>query len=361
MEQEEKLSITKLIQTLYRARKTIFIFWGAFLCIGFIYYIISPSEYATEAVLLPESSSSNSSLGGLASLAGINIGRMDGKERTLSSSVYEPIIKSGPFLDKILKTTYHFPSIAKSMTLFEYLRDYSTPSVSDRIEYLVKLHWLKGGEPSIDVSVVEQRVGEQVDPNSLIFTNSIVSLSSKKILRDFSDRIFYSKDMQTGLISISLELQDPDACAKVAQDIISELIQLTRKYQGQKDSTAIEQFDAQILSKKKAYEDALIELAGFKDRNINLIRSSDRIKEQKLENEVSFSFNIYNSLLQQREQILMQSKHVQDPIAIIEPVQVPTGAYFPQFLIIAVICSFIGILFGVIYVLLKDSVLVILN
>ncbi|MCE7055299.1 Wzz/FepE/Etk N-terminal domain-containing protein [Algoriphagus sp. AGSA1] len=360
-ESEDKISVINVLRAIYRSKITLIISLSIFISMGLIYYILSPKEYSSRVVLLPEVNSSGSGISGLASLAGINIGRMDGKERSLSSNVYEPIIRSSPFLEKILKTEFEFPNLGQSMALIDYFRFHSEPSFGDKVENLVKFRWFKSSEVT-DVQLVELDTMSLSDTsNSPIFTNSILKVASKKIVKDFSERIYYSIDMQNGLITISLDLQDPDVGAEVLQKIVSDLIFITRKYQGQKDSTSIGQLDKQIVEKRGEYEKAMNSLAKFRDQNFNLIRSVDKIEEQRLENEISFAFNIYNSLLQQREQVSIQSQNIQDPIAIIEPVQIPTSYYSPNILKIMVICIFFGLLVGVSFVLIKKSILVIIN
>src|SRR5690606_29995955 len=169
------------------------------------------------------------------------------------------------------------------------------------------------------------------------------------------------KDLQTGLITITLDLQDNEGAAQVLQKIIADLITITKRYQGQRDTLNIQQLDKQISEKKKEYENPLEANRRFRDQNINLVRSVDQLTGQKLQNDIASTFNIYNTLLQQREQIMIQSQNMQDPIAIIEPVQIAGAPSSPNPLIITVLSLFFGVVFGVVFVLAKNSLIEIIG
>src|SRR5690554_107872 len=353
-ESKEIISITGLLRVVYKSKKTVALFLGIFMVLGLMIYLFSPKEFSSQAVILRENTQSGVGLGRLASLAGINIGRLDDKGRTLNSAVYEPILRSSPFLDKILKSEYDFSDIGQRLTLMEYLAQHTTPSLTEALEKVVSLSWLRSGNTPAPQPTEADTVSSD-DVNAVIFDNSIIEVSSRKAIKDLRGRIYYSKDLQTGLITISLDLQDANGGAQVLQKMIGELVQITRKYQGQRDSLNIEQLDVQINEKKSEYEKALEANARFRDQNINLVRSMDRMTEQKLQNEITFAFNVYNTLLQQREQIIIQSRNMQDPIAIIEPVQIAGGPSSPNIIPIMAICIFFGLVFGVLFVLVKNS------
>jgi uncharacterized protein involved in exopolysaccharide biosynthesis len=359
IENADKISITALLRVIYKSKRTVLLFIAVFVVLGVCIYLLSPKEYSSQAVLMPENIGSNQGISGLASLAGINVGRLENRERNLSSTVYEPIIRSNSFLNKIINIEYEFPSIGQRITLKDYFLYHSEPSIGDRVGNFLTFNWIRmrrSPSPTID-----NRDSVNIDKNSPIFANSILKVSSKKALKDLNDRLYYSKDVHTGLITISLDLQDAEAGAKVLQKVIAELILITKDYQGQKDSINLSQVEAQLIDKKAEYERALESHARFLDQNINLIRSMDRLTEQKLQNEISFAFNVYNTLLQQREQISIQSKSLQDPIAIIEPIQIAGSPYRPRIFPVMVLCIFFGILFGTIFVLLRKSVINIID
>src|SRR5690554_3086156 len=130
---EEKLSITGLIKVIYKSKITIAIFIVSFVILGLFIYLLSPKEYVSRTILLPESSNTSIGMGVLASLTGINVGRGDSKDRTLNPAVYESIIKSSPFLDRIVSKDYYFPSIDKKTTLANYLTNYAEPPFFEKI------------------------------------------------------------------------------------------------------------------------------------------------------------------------------------------------------------------------------------
>src|SRR5690606_39454236 len=118
-----------------------------------------PKEYAYKTVLLPESSSSSMGLGALGALAGINIGKADAKDRTLSPLVYESVLRSSPFLDRIVTKEYYFPSIDKKMILLQYLNSYSEKTFTEKVGGVFSFNF-KSSTPPPDSNPAVIETGE---------------------------------------------------------------------------------------------------------------------------------------------------------------------------------------------------------
>lgn len=359
-EHEEKISITGLFSMIYKEKLLLAFFIAGFLGIGLFIYFLSPKEYKTSAVLLPESNTSNiGGIGNLASLAGVNLGRMATMDRTLSPNVYQDIIKSTPFLNELVSTSYYFPSIEKECTLADYLVIYSEPTFWEKMGNIFRKNPQAKPVGPLDSLTGAANISDSTEV--AIFSNTIFQPLNRTAIVRLNNRIIYNTNLSTGLITISLDLQDPDVGARVLQEIIAQLINISQRYSGQRDSTSIEQLDRQILDRKKEYEAATRRLASFQDQNRGLILSIDKTAIEQLQNDVTLSRNIYTSLLQQREQISIQSKSQKAPISIIEPVQIASGPYTPRLLKTFIISIFMGIFVGSCFILTRKSILTIIR
>lgn len=365
---EEKLSVTGLLREIYKSKITVLIFTACFLVLGLIIYFMSPKEYAYRTVLLPESSGNSIGLGAIANLAGINLGRSDSRERTLNPMVYEPVLRSSPFLDRIVKKEFYFPTIDKTVSLSVYLNRYTEKPVGEKISGLFSFGSSAPAKPT-QVAAQPEVVTSQTDSIPLtkgdsiarIFDNTIIAVSSRSAIKKLNDRLEYAQDMQNGLITLSFDLQDPVAGAKILQTIVNEFILITKSYEGQKQDVSLEQLDAQIIQRKKEYDAALNRLAAFNDRNINVIRQSVEVEETRLQNAVALAQNIYNSLLQQRESLNIQSNTAKAPIAVIEPPQEASSPYRPKLVLTLIISIFLGVLVGSLFVLSRRSIVKIVD
>lgn len=354
---EEKVSVTGLFKVIYQSKLTVALFIAGFIVLGLIIYFMSPKEYGYKTVLLPESSGSSMGLGALASLTGINLGRADSKERTLNPAVYESIMRSSPFLDRIVGKEYFFPSLDKKISLSDYLNKYSEKTFIEKVANIFTISSTPTSKPSNAAVIETKEIAVKKDSISKIFANSIITVSSKSAIKKLDERLIYASDMQNGLITLSFDLQDPVAGAQVLQTIVSEFISITMNYEGQKQDISLEQLDVQIKAKKQEYDAALRRAAAFKDRNRNVIQSSAQVEGQRLQNEVSFAQSVYNSLLQQRESLTIQSNDVKAPISVIEPAQVATSPYRPKLVLTLIVSIFLGLLFGSIFALSRKSII----
>jgi|GEM_PF-2298250 len=360
--QEEKISITGLLREIYKNKLILTYFVVAFLGVGLLVFVISPKEYTSSSVILPENPTSQSlgGIGSIASLAGFNIGKFGPSDRALSPLVYENIIRSAPFLDGLVSRKYYFPTIGKESTVSEYIIKHTTPTVFERI---VGIGNVFKGNPSAASALKDTlKNAERVDSvEASIFSNTVFTPDNRLAIYKLRNRIFYETDLQTGLITISVDLQDPEVGAKLVQEIVARLIVISRRYSGQRDSTSIELLDQQILEKKKEYETAARRLASYTDQNRNMVFSTDKAALEQMQNTVALASGIYTSLLQQREQISIRSETEVDPISIIEPVQVATSPYKPKLLLTFIISIFLGVFFGSCFILARKSILTIIS
>jgi uncharacterized protein involved in exopolysaccharide biosynthesis len=358
--EEEKVSIIGLFRTLYQKKRLIYKITGIFLVIGIVYYIFSPREYNTSATLLSESSSSGlSGLSGLASLAGVNLGNNIGGSDGINSSIYEKVLNSTPFLDKLVTQKFFFPSINKTLSLSEYLVDYSKKPVLIVIKRAPTLltskfsGWFskKGGQPA--------PYKADTIADELLFSNKVLQLQGKDraAIRELKDRITYSQDLKSGLIELDFELQDKMVAAQVMKQIIDELSSYVINYQTQKTRRSLIFTDEQIAKSKKKYSDAQMRLASFNDRNRNVLFSVPKTEGDRLQAQLNLEFNVYNSLLQQREQLRLKVANETPAITVIEPAQVSSAPYKPNLFFIIMISLFLGFFIGSTWVLVKNTII----
>ena len=88
--EEQEIDLIALVVRLWQKRKFIFKVTAVFAVIGIIVALTSPVEYTAKCVVMPETKGgafSNSNIGGLAAMAGINLGASSGGEM-LSPNMY---------------------------------------------------------------------------------------------------------------------------------------------------------------------------------------------------------------------------------------------------------------------------------
>ena len=74
--EEDEIDLLQLINKLWRAKKSIAVFTLIFMVIGILVALFSAKEYTATTIMVPQATDSKSTggLGGLAAMAGINLG-----------------------------------------------------------------------------------------------------------------------------------------------------------------------------------------------------------------------------------------------------------------------------------------------
>ena len=99
-QKNDEIDLTVLLKTVFLARRFVLRITTLFAIIGVVVALVSPVRYTASSTFMPQLSqgSTSSSLGGLASLAGINLSAvMGGQPQEISPSLYPQITKSIPY------------------------------------------------------------------------------------------------------------------------------------------------------------------------------------------------------------------------------------------------------------------------
>ena len=98
-------SLKDIIQRVYQKKVSLALIVVIFIIVGILYSFLIPREYKVSMTLIPESSSNSnisSSLSGLASIAGVELGGVD-KQVSISPALYKTIANSYTNLQTLLK------------------------------------------------------------------------------------------------------------------------------------------------------------------------------------------------------------------------------------------------------------------
>ena len=166
---DDQIDIIALAKTFWSGRRTVFI--SIMICgiLGFFIAIFSSKEFVASAIIAPSESDAGSKLGGLgglAAMAGINIGSSTSSE--LSPSVYPQIVSSLPFQLELMKTPLNFKDFKESVTFYDYYSRIQKQNLL--LKYTI-------GLPSIIIKLFR---GEQPDEIVIAKEKEPLELSSKQ-------------------------------------------------------------------------------------------------------------------------------------------------------------------------------------
>ena len=333
---------------LFGLLKTIFLAWPfvvkttmLFAVLGVISALISPTKYTASSTFVPQLSEgrTNSSLGGLASLAGINLSAIMGSQpQDIPPSLYPQIAESIPYRLALLDAP-----VGEQETSF---RDYILEEnggvglLSILKKYTIRLPGLlfknkKENKESLDSSLFQ--VTEE-DRDLFKFLAKVLSIEV---------------DDQEGLVSISVELSDRMVAAQLAQSATDLLQSNIIAFKSQSARNNLDFIKRQYESKRQEFEEIQDTIAIFKDQNLNITSTLYQNQLTRLESKFTVTSSVFQELAGQVEQAKIQVNKDTPIFTIIEPVSVPLERSKPRRVMTVIIWTFLGGVFSVGWVLVK--------
>ena len=115
--------------------------------------------------------------------------------------------------------------------------------------------------------------------------------------------------------------------------------------------------EEQYTIKNKLLIEAQDNLANFKDRNLNISRSSFSNAQTRLEAELQVATSVFQNVVTQLEQVKLQVAKDTPVFSFLKPVVVPTEKSAPKRSLIVIIWLFLGIVISIGYLIAREPVL----
>jgi len=350
---EDEIDLIALVKSLWISRKKIFKITSSFLILGVVVALLSPVVYTASSTFIPQSNSSggSSSLSGVASLVGINLGgNLSGTE--IPPSIYPQIIQGVPFKRALLAFNTS-PDESSPVTLKDFLLNSTDDSslISTIKKYTISL-------PFTILAAIKKE-----DKKVLSTSNSTinVSIEEEELFEDLDEIISLSVNAKEGFVTLSVTVSDASVSAYVtkgAQEILQKTV-IDYKIKSAKETLA---FNKRELGLKKEEFDSLQKkLALFKDGNQNIIDSRFENELNRLESEFNIVSAVYQELNKQLEQSKLQVSKDTPIFSVIKPVTVPNKRSAPKRSLMVIIYGFIGFIVSCGFILIKEPVLNILK
>ena len=342
---EDEIDLIELFKKVYNEKKLIFKVTLFAFIFGVVFSLFQPDEFTSSTTFIPQLSSGvktgGSSLGGLASLAGINIGSMENSSE-FPPSLYPQVVNGTPFKLDLLSSTIDFND--KEI----FIKDYFNKKSSFDILGTIKKYTI--GLPSLLISSVKNH-DEFVTNKSEIYS---VTIEDQGLFGVISGALFLNINDKEGFITISFTDSNKNIAAQItqiAQTLLQKkIIEFKNKSSKEMLDFAIKQYE----EKKTSYEKLQDERAIFVDKNINISSSLFQNKLSRIESEVNISKSIVQQLASQVEQAKIQVNKDTPVFTTIQPVTIPFSRSAPKRSLIVLIFGFLGIVVSVGYVLLKE-------
>lgn len=315
-----------------------------FVVIGFLIAILTPNKYTASTTLVPQigEKTVGGGLGGLAAIAGINLGSINNGE-VLSPTVYPRILNNIKFQKELIYSKFNFENSKIQISYYEYLTDkkYNTFNFID----FVKKYTL--GLPNIIINSIKNK--SLVDGTKSSISNKIdrLSLKEKNAIMYVYGYLDLNLDAKEGTMSISYTSEEATLTAEIVLKVQELLQKYITEFKIEKVKKNLEFVEKSYYEAKNNFESKQKELAIYRDANNNISSAIARTYEEKLASEYNLLFNVYNEIAKQKEQAKIALTETTPIFTIIEPVVIPIEKSGPKRLVIITIFMFLGLVIGI--------------
>ncbi|MDE6636762.1 MAG: chain-length determining protein [Muribaculaceae bacterium] len=321
-EDEQEIDLLELAMKLWRQKKKIAIWCAIGAIVGLVVAFSIPKEYTTSVKLAPEAGNGQKiggSLGAMAAMVGIGGNAQQGMD-AVNPTLYPDVVSSVPFLVDLFNVPVEEEDGNGSVTVREYVEeDLKSPWWSAVLGFPFKLiGMIKGGDDE--------------DTNSPGKKTDTFKLTKKEndVVMALQQRISASVDTKTSVITISVMMQDPLVSATLADTVVNRLQEYITEYRTNKARKDLEYAELLNEEAQDNYYKAQQKYADYLDRNNGLILHSAQTTRERLQNEATLAFNLYNQTAQQVQVAKAKVQENTPVYATVTPATVPIKPTSPR-------------------------------
>uniref|UniRef100_UPI004048A581 Wzz/FepE/Etk N-terminal domain-containing protein n=1 Tax=Algoriphagus sp. TaxID=1872435 RepID=UPI004048A581 len=320
----DEIDLRDLILPLHKARRQILTIATIFGILGGIVGFLTPTTYTATSIFLPQTAQPgggiSGSLGGLASLAGINLSTGNSGGGEILPTLYATVITSSPFQKRILDSKISVQG--DSITYRDYLNNQPSSGLSVLQKYTLGLPGTIlsfFSEPKNTISSVSDSTG-------------LITLADEEysLRKSLTSKINLTNDKKEGFVTLSVVEGDPFVAAqvtKVTEEILQDWI-IEHKIKNAK--AQYDFIERQFEAKEKEFFSIQEQLANYTDRNQNVLSASYLTRLQRLQSEFELVNAVYSELAKQKEQAAIQLSKDTPTFSVLDPVNVPKEKSGPK-------------------------------
>tara|TARA_B110000444_G_scaffold176984_1_gene165621 strand:+ start:580 stop:1698 length:1119 start_codon:yes stop_codon:yes gene_type:complete len=337
---EDEIDLIALTKNLWEGRKVVFKTTLIFLGLGLFVALTSPSEYTSTIVVKPALSDPNSKLGGgiggLAAMAGINLGG-GGSVAEIHPTLYPKIVESYSFQKELMQSYIYVEKLNSEVSFEQYYTELHDLSILE----LLKKYTL--GLPKLILSIIMPNEEACISAENIYHT---ISETDKEMITLLKEQLHVNVDEKEGFVSISARMPVGLQAAQMvsnAQNILQRKVINHKLKKVEEDLSFIEE---RYIENKKAFEKAQENLAKYRDANRNVNTAIALTEAERLESEYQLAFSVYSELAKQVETQKIQVKENTPVFAVLQDAVVPLEKSSTSKIMTLIIWSFLGLFLG---------------
>jgi uncharacterized protein involved in exopolysaccharide biosynthesis len=273
-------------------------------------------------------------LGGLASLAGINLSAGAGGGGEIPPSMYATVLGSQPFRKRILDAKIVVNG--DSISYRDYLKNQPKTVLGTISEYTI-------GLPGKVIDAMSSKEESSVAQA----TEGLQPLSDEEynLQNAVAGAVSISNDKKEGIVSLTVVEGDPLVAAQVAQNTEQILQDWIIEYKIKNAKAQYDFIEKQFEAKQKEFYSIQEQLANYTDRNQNVLAASYLTRLDRLQAEFDLVNTVYSELAKQKEQAAIQLSKDTPTFSVLDPIKVPKEKTSPKksiYILGAFFTGFIG-------------------
>ncbi|MDL2214878.1 chain-length determining protein [Dysgonomonas sp. OttesenSCG-928-M03] len=340
---EKEIDLLALAKKLWEKRRFIIKISLIGFVVGIIIAFSIPKEYKTTVIMAPDSKSSGGvgNMGALAAMAGINL--QQGTDDAISPELYPDLLSSTPFLKGLFNVQVQDKKQGINSDLYTYFEKEQSSAWWGYVLALPSklLRIFSSPSNSTTKDTVDSR---------------IIELTPKQtgILNNLKNRISISVDKKTGVITLSTIMQSPEISASVADTVTSYMQNYIIRYRTEKARQDLTFTEKLYEEAKKDYYTAQQNYAVYSDGNMGVVSARYRTTQERLQNEMSLAYTVYNQMAQQLQLAKVKVQDTTPVYTVIQPAVVPLVPESPKKKLIIIGLVFLFFTGASSWVIIKD-------
>lgn len=329
---EKEIDLIEIIQKLW-SRKWFIVKWGAIgMALGLVVVVFSPREYKSSTLFVPQTSGLSlegnmGSLGGLAAMAGVNIGNLGGSNQSISPKLYPKILTSATFRKELMYSWINTEKSADSVTVYDYLTRKEFRNFS-----LSKL--LMPSELKTKPSNLTE-LGEKYDID-------VLTLQEQNVAKMMGDALKMAQDSKTNYITVSGTMSDALAAAEFTRRAVELLQRYVIDIKIETAANKLEFIEARYEEVKADYYDKLAAMSRYADSHRGVTSAVGMMQGEKLQNDYKMAYSIYGELASQLEKAKLEVKQDTPTFTVIDPVVIPARKSAPKTTVLGLVFGFVA-------------------
>ena len=344
----EEVNVVGIAKLLYSNKRFIYKVVAVFCVIGLLVALFSKKEYTASTTFVPQVSDTKvgGSIGGLAAMAGINLGGLT-DDNSISPILYPQIMNSLPYKLEMLKT----PLTIKGHDSLVPFDEYYTNVYKKGVFELLKQYTI--GLPGYVISAVKKNFNNKSNLSNNQSGILFVSEEEDKLIERLEYLIDLEVNDEDGYVDLYATMPEDIASAQLVQNAQKLLQKFIIDFRIQKSKEQLEYIKKRYEDVELKFIEVQLKLAEFEDKNKYVNTAKSKIELQTIQDEYNLIYGVYLELAKQLEAQYIKVTEDTPVFTVLKPVNVPLEKSKPRRALILLTFVFLGAGVAVCYILLQ--------